>query len=75
MAAMKGRELLDRGLGHLRRFALPLGVRRALDYSWCLSDFNPGLADPKRGQVQWRSRPCVRALLQPTRGDSTTSGA
>ena len=51
VAAIKGRELLDRGLGHLRRFALPLGVRRALDYSWYLSDFNPGLADLKRGQA------------------------
>ena len=51
VAAIKSRELLDRGLEHLRRFALPLGVRRALDYSWYLSDFNPKLADLKSRQA------------------------
>ena len=51
VAAIRGRQLLDRGLEHLRRFALPLGVRRALDYSWYLRDFNPGVADLKRRQA------------------------
>lgn len=51
VAAVKSRELLDPGLEHLRRFALPLGVRRALDYSWYLSDCNPKLADLKRRQA------------------------
>ena len=51
VAAIKSRELLDPGLEHLRRFALPLGVRRALDYSWYLSDFNPKLADLKSRQA------------------------
>ena len=51
VAAIKGRELLDHGLEHLRRFALPLGVRRALDYSWYLSNFNPKLADLKSRQA------------------------
>ena len=51
VSAIRGRELLDRGLERLKRFALPLGVRRALDYSWYLGDFNPGLADLKRGQA------------------------
>ena len=50
-AAITSRELLDPGLEHLRRFALPLGVRRALDYSWYLSDFNPKLADLKSRQA------------------------
>ena len=51
VATINSRELLDPGLEHLRRFALPLGVRRALDYSWYLSDFNPKLADLKRRQA------------------------
>ena len=51
VAAIRSRELLDPGLEHLRRFALPLGVRRALDYSWYLSDFNPKLADLKSRQA------------------------
>ena len=51
VAAIRSRELLDPGLEHLRRFALPLGVRRALDYSWYLSSFNPTLADLKSRQA------------------------
>ena len=48
--ARRGGELLDSGLEHLRRFALPLGVRRALDYSWYLREINPELADLKDRQ-------------------------
>ena len=48
---IRSRELLDHGLEHLRRFALPLGVRRALDYSSYLSDFNPKLAGLKSKQA------------------------
>lgn len=51
VATIERRELRDPGLEHLRRFALPLGVRRALDYSWYLSDFNPKLADLKNRQA------------------------
>ena len=51
IATIRGRELLDHGLGHLRRFALPLGVRRALDYSWYLRDFNPKLSELKSRQA------------------------
>ena len=51
VAAIRSRELLDPGLEHLRRFALPLGVRRALDYSWYLSDLKPKLADLKSRQA------------------------
>ena len=51
VAAIRSRELLDPGLEHLRRFALPLGVRRALDYSWYLSDLKPKLADLKSWQA------------------------
>ena len=51
VAAIERRELRDPGLEHLRRFALPLGVRRALDYSWYLSDINPKLADIKSRQA------------------------
>ena len=53
VAAIKGRDLLDRGLEHLRRFALPLGVRRALDYFWYLRNLDLGLAELKRRQA-WR---------------------
>ena len=48
---IRGGALLDSGLEHLRRFALPLGLRRALDYSWYLSELNPELADLKSRQA------------------------
>ena len=51
VAAIRGGELLDSGLEHLRRFALPLGVRRALDYSWYLRELDPGLTDLKKRQA------------------------
>ena len=51
-AAVECRELHNHGLEHLLRFALPLGVRRSLDYSWYLGGFNPGLADLK-GRQAW----------------------
>ena len=51
VAIIRGRELRDSGLEHLRRFALPLGVRRALDYSWYLRELNPELADLKDRQA------------------------
>lgn len=51
VAAIADRELLDHGLEHLRRFALPLGVRRALDYSWYLRELSPELADLKKRQA------------------------
>ena len=59
VATIKSRELRDPGLEHLRRFALPLGVRRALDYSWYLSDINPKLADLK-SRASLASCPCSR---------------
>ena len=51
VVTIKRRQLRDPGLEHLRRFALPLGVRRALDYSWYFSDINPKLADLKSRQA------------------------
>ena len=39
-----------RDLEHLRRFALPLGVRRALDYSWYLSDSGQGWQTSRAGR-------------------------
>ena len=51
VAAIKSRQLRDPGLEHLRRFALPLGVRRALDYSWYLGDINPRLVALKSRQA------------------------
>ena len=51
VAAIQGRELRDSGLEHLRRFALPLGVRRALDYSWYLRELHSELADLKKRQA------------------------
>ena len=51
VATIRGRELRDSGLDHLRRFALPLGVRRALDYSWYLRELHPELADLKKMQA------------------------
>ena len=50
-AVVECRELHDRGLEHLQRFALPLAVRRALDYSWFLGRFDPELADLKERQA------------------------
>ncbi len=43
--------LAEHGLEHLRRFALPLGVRRALDYAWFLHDVDSELADLKSRQA------------------------
>ena len=48
---IKNRELADRGLEHLRRFVLPLGVRRALDYSWYFREYSTQLADLKSRQA------------------------
>ena len=60
--------MLDSALEHLRRFALPLGVRRALDYSWFLHEFNPGLADLKDRQAWHLARAhasAARCKLEP----------
>ena len=43
-------ELLNQGLEHLRRFALPLSVRRALGYSWYLSDSGQGWQTSRAGR-------------------------
>ena len=51
VSAIRGRELRDSGLEHLRRFALPLGARRALDYSWYLRALHSELADLKKRQA------------------------
>ena len=51
VGVINGGELLDGALEHLRRFTLPLGVKRALDYSWFLREFNPELADLKDRQA------------------------
>ena len=53
VATIKDRELAQQGLEHLRRFALPLGTRRALDFAWFLRDVAPKLADLKSRQA-WR---------------------
>ena len=62
VAAIRGRELRDSGLEHLRRFALPLGVRRALDYSWYLRELNPELADLKERQAWHLARAHAAAV-------------
>ena len=51
VATIRDGDLLDSGLEHLRRFALPLGVRRALDYSWYLGELYPELAALKDRQA------------------------
>ena len=51
VAIIRDRELSEQGLEHLRRFALPLGVRRALDYAWFLRPVAPKLADLKSRQA------------------------
>ena len=51
VVTIRGGDLRDSGLEHLRRFALPLGVRRALDYSWYLRELNPELGDLKDRQA------------------------
>ena len=50
-ATLRAGELGEQGLEHLRRFALPLGVRRALDYAWFLQDVDAKLADLKSRQA------------------------
>ena len=62
VAAIRGRELRDGGLEHLRRFALPLGVRRALDYSWYLRELNQELADLKDRQAWHLARAHTAAV-------------
>ena len=62
VGTIRGRELRDSGLEHLRRFALPLGVRRALDYSWYLREFNPALADLKEKQAWHLARAHTAAV-------------
>ena len=62
VAIIRDRELRDSGLEHLRRFALPLGVRRALDYSWYLRELNPELADLKDRQARHLARAHIAAV-------------
>ncbi len=62
VATIRGGELLNSGLEHLRRFAVPLGVRRALDYSWYLREFNPELADLKEKQAWHLARAHTAAV-------------
>ncbi|MXX19666.1 MAG: hypothetical protein F4X03_12475 [Dehalococcoidia bacterium] len=50
-ATLRAGDLGEQGLEHLRRFALPLGVRRALDYAWFLRDVDSELADLKSRQA------------------------
>ena len=63
IVTIRGGELRDSGLEHLRRFALPLGVRRALDYSWYLRELNPELADLKDRQAWHIARAHSAAAL------------
>ena len=51
VATIKDREFAEQGLEHLRRFALPLGVRRALDYALFLRTVAPGLAHLRSTQA------------------------
>ena len=51
LASIRNEELREDGLRHLQEFALALGVRRALDYSWYLRESNPELADLKSRQA------------------------
>ena len=55
-ATLRSGKLSEQGLEHLRRFALPLGVRRALDYAWFLSDIDSKLADLKGRQARCLGR-------------------
>lgn len=50
-ATLRAGGLAGEGLEHLRRFALPLGVRRALDYAWFLHDVDSELAGLKSRQA------------------------
>ena len=62
VATIRGRELPEHGLRHLKGFALPLGVRRALDYSRYLRDFNPKLAELKSRQAWHLGRAHIAAV-------------
>ena len=62
VATIRSRELRDSGLEHLRRFALPLGVKRALDYAWYLRELNSGLADLKGKQALHLARAHTAAV-------------
>ncbi len=61
-ASIRGEELPEEALNHLQRFALPLGVRRALDFSWYLRDLNPQLAELKERQARHLGRAHVAAV-------------
>ncbi|MXZ89513.1 MAG: hypothetical protein F4081_07535 [Dehalococcoidia bacterium] len=52
VATLRDGALAEQGLEHLRRFALPLGVRRALDYAWFLQEVAPELAELKSEQAR-----------------------
>ena len=56
VATTRDGKLAEQGLEHLRRFALPLGVRRALDYAWFLRDVDSKLADLKGRQARCLGR-------------------
>ena len=62
VTTIRSRELLEHGLVHLQRFALALGVRRALDYSWYLRDFSPELAELKSRQASYLGRAHAAAV-------------
>ena len=51
-ATLREGKLGEQGLEHLRGFALPLGVRRALDYAWFLREVDAKLADLKSRQAR-----------------------
>ena len=55
-ATLRDGKLSEQGLEHLRRFALPLGVRRALDYVWFLRDVDSKFADLKGRQARCLGR-------------------
>ena len=48
---LSGGTLTPARSGHLTRFALPLGVKRALDYANFFETRHPGLAELKRDQA------------------------
>lgn len=65
---LSGGTLTPARLGHFTRFALPLGVKRALDYANFFGTRHPGLAELKRDQAARFGRCLSHVMLDDRNG-------